>query len=152
MNQAITVDAAAKPAMNPVYRKRLLMHRVGIALSVAAMALGLTVLVWILITLIIKGFGALSIDMFTNTTPAPGSEGGGLINAIVGSGLMVGLATLVSTPIGIFAGIYLAEYGEENKLAQVTRFVTDIMLSAPSIVIGLFVYALYVAHVKHFSG
>src|SRR5687768_13315771 len=99
MNQAITVDAAAKPAMNPVYRKRLLMHRVGIALSVAAMALGLTVLVWILITLIIKGFGALSIDMFTNTTPAPGSEGGGLINAIVGSGLMVGLATLVSTPI-----------------------------------------------------
>ena len=152
VSQTSPVDVMAKAAQNPVYRKRLLTHRIGIALSVAAMALGLTVLVWILITLIVKGFGALSIDLFTNTTPAPGSEGGGLINAIVGSGLMVGLATLVSTPIGILAGIYLAEYGEENKLAQLTRFVTDIMLSAPSIVIGLFVYALYVAQVKHFSG
>ena len=152
LSQVSTHDVPAKPAMNPVYRKRLLMHRIGIALSVAAMALGLAVLVWILFTLVIKGFGALSIDLFTQTTPAPGSEGGGLINAIVGSALMVGLATVVSTPIGILAGIYLAEYGEENKFAQVTRFVTDIMLSAPSIVIGLFVYALYVAHVKHFSG
>jgi phosphate transport system permease protein len=90
--------------------------------------------------------------MFTATTPAPGSEGGGLMNAIFGSLMMVGMSTLVSTPIGILAGIYLAEYGEENKVAQVTRFVTDIMLSAPSIVIGLFVYAMYVANVKHFSG
>lgn len=140
------------PVINPVYRKRLLSHRIGIALSVAAMSVGLIVLIWILATLLFKGFGALSIDMFTQTTPAPGSEGGGLINAIVGSLMLVGLATLVSTPIGILAGIYLAEYGEENKLASITRFVTDIMLSAPSIVIGLFVYALYVANVKHFSG
>ena len=141
-----------KAAMNPVYRKRLLMHRVGISLSVLAMSIGLIALAWILATLLIKGFGALSINMFTQTTPAPGSEGGGLINAIFGSFLIVSLSTLISTPIGILAGIYLAEYGEENKMAQVTRFVTDIMLSAPSIVIGLFVYALYVANVKHFSG
>jgi phosphate transport system permease protein len=138
--------------MNPVYRKRLWAHRFGIALSVMAMAIGLFFLMWILITLLIKGIDALSIGMLTETTPAPGSDGGGLMNAIVGSLLMVGAATAVSTPIGILAGIYLAEYGEESWLAQITRFVTDIMLSAPSIVIGLFVYAIYVANVKHFSG
>jgi phosphate transport system permease protein len=138
---------------NPVYRKRLRMHRIGIALSVAAMSIGLLFLLWILSTLLIKGFGALSFEMFTYDTPAPGSDaGGGLRNAITGSLMMVGLSTCISTPIGILAGIYLAEYGERNWFAQVTRFVTDIMLSAPSIVIGLFVYALYVAHVKHFSG
>ncbi|MES2130176.1 MAG: phosphate ABC transporter permease PstA [Pseudomonadota bacterium] len=137
---------------NPVYRKRLIVHRIGIALSVFAMAIGLAFLAWILVTLLIKGFGALSLNMFTQTTPAPGSDGGGLLNAIVGSLLMVGVATLVSTPVGILAGVYLAEYGEENRFAQVTRFVTDIMLSAPSIVIGLFVYALYVKNVGHFSG
>ncbi|HEV2612967.1 MAG TPA: phosphate ABC transporter permease PstA [Noviherbaspirillum sp.] len=138
--------------MNPVYRKRLWKHRVGIALSFFAMAVGLFFLMWILFTLLSKGFGALSLSMFTETTPAPGNEGGGLMNAIVGSLMMVGAATLVSTPIGILAGIYLAEYGEESWLAQFTRFITDIMLSAPSIVIGLFVYAIYVANVKHFSG
>lgn len=138
--------------MNPVYRKRLLTHRIGIALSVAAMSVGLLVLAWILITLAVKGFGALSVHMFTQTTPAPGSEGGGLANAIVGSLMIVGLATVISTPIGILAGIYLAEYGEENKVAAVTRFVTDIMLSAPSIVIGMFVWAMYVATAKHYSG
>jgi phosphate transport system permease protein len=136
---------------NPVYRKRLLAHRVGIVLSVIAMAIGLAFLAWILSTLLINGFGALSGSMFTADTPAPGSAGG-LRNAIVGSLLMVGLSTLISTPVGILAGIYLAEYGEGNKFAQVTRFVTDIMLSAPSIVIGLFVYAIYVANVQHFSG
>ena len=138
--------------MNPVYRKRLWTHRIGIALSVAAMSVGVIVLLWILATLLIHGFAALTPAMFTQSTPAPGTEGGGLLNAIVGSLLMVFLSTLVSTPIGILAGIYLAEYGEENKVAQLTRFVTDIMLSAPSIVIGLFVYALYVANVKHFAG
>ena len=137
---------------NPVYRKRLLAHRIGIVLSVGAMAIGLAMLAWILWTLLANGFGALSLNMFTGDTPAPGSEGGGLRNAIVGSLMMVGLSTLVSTPIGILAGIYLAEYGETNRFGQITRFVTDIMLSAPSIVIGLFVYALYVANVKHFSG
>jgi phosphate transport system permease protein len=138
--------------MNAVYRKRLWIHRIGITLSFLAMAIGIFFLMWILFTLIIKGFGALNVAMFTQTTPAPGSDGGGLINAIIGSLLMVGAATAISTPIGILAGIYLAEYGEESWFAQVTRFVTDIMLSAPSIVIGLFVYAIYVANVKHFSG
>ncbi|NEX61588.1 phosphate ABC transporter permease PstA [Noviherbaspirillum sp. 17J57-3] len=140
------------PPMNPVYRRRLWSHRIGIALSVAAMAVGLFFLLWILFTLLIKGVDAISLAMFRDTTPAPGSDGGGLLNAIVGSLMMVGAATAISTPVGILAGIYLAEYGEESWLAQVTRFVTDIMLSAPSIVIGLFVYAVYVANVKHFSG
>ncbi len=144
--------ASVNPSLNPVYRKRLRVHRVGIALSVAAMTVGLFFLLWILSTLLLKGFDALSVSVFTQTTPAPGSDGGGLINAIVGSLMLVGLATAISTPIGILAGIYLAEYGEENWFAQSTRFVTDIMLSAPSIVIGLFVYALYVANVNHFSG
>jgi phosphate transport system permease protein len=145
-------DSNAKPAVNPVYRRRMLMHRFGIALSVIAMSIGLIALLWILVTLVIKGLGGINIAMFTQTTPAPGSEGGGLLNAIVGSFMMVGLATVVSTPIGVLAGIYLAEYGEESWFAQTTRFVTDIMLSAPSIVIGLFVYAIYVANVQHFSG
>jgi phosphate transport system permease protein len=137
--------------MNPVYKRRLLGHRIGIALSVLAMAIGLGFLAWILFTLLVHGFGALSHTLFSLDTPAPGSEGG-IRNAIVGSLLMVGLSTAISTPVGILAGIYLAEYGQNSKFAAVTRFVTDIMLSAPSIVIGLFVYALYVAKVEHFSG
>jgi phosphate transport system permease protein len=137
--------------MNPVYRRRLRGHRIGIALSVLAMAIGLGFLAWILFTLLVNGFGALSHTLFSLDTPAPGSEGG-IRNAIVGSLLMVGFSTLVSTPIGILAGIYLAEYGQNNKFAAVTRFVTDIMLSAPSIVIGLFVSAVYVTKVQHFSG
>ena len=138
-------------AANPIYRRRLLGHRIGIALSVLAMAVGLGFLAWILGTLLINGFGALSASLFTLDTPAPGSEGG-IRNAIFGSLMMVGLSTAISTPIGILAGIYLAEYGQNNKFAAVTRFVTDIMLSAPSIVVGLFVYALWVARVQHFSG
>jgi phosphate transport system permease protein len=93
----------------------------------------------------------MSPALFTHDIPPPG-EAGGLRNAIVGTVLMVGLSTLVSTPVGVLAGVYLAEYGERNRFAQVTRFVTDIMLSAPSIVIGLFVYAIYVANVKHYAG
>ncbi len=137
---------------NPIYRQRLLKHRVGITLSILSMAFGITFLLWILAVLVINGLSAIDLAMFTQDTPAPVSDGGGLRNAIVGSVLMVGFATLVSTPVGILAGIYLAEYGLESKFAQATRFVTDIMLSAPSIVIGLFVYAIYVANVKHFSG
>ena len=135
-----------------LYRKRVRTNRIGLTLSMMAMALGLFVLLWILSVLFINGFAALDWNMFTQSTPAPGTEGGGLANAIVGSLLMVGFATLVSTPIGILAGVYLAEYGDQNKTAEVTRFVTDIMLSAPSIVLGLFVYAILVAQVKHFSG
>jgi phosphate transport system permease protein len=121
-------------------------------LSISAMAVGISALLWILAVLLINGFGAIDSDIFTHTTPAPGSDGGGLLNPIIGSLMMVGFATLISTPIGIFAGMYLAEYGEESRFAQTTRFVTDIMLSAPSIVIGLFIYAIYVANVRHFSG
>lgn len=135
-----------------LYRKRLLINRIGITLSMIAMALGLFVLLWILAVLFKNGFQALDFNMFFKSTPAPGSEGGGLANAIVGSLLMVGFATLVSTPIGILAGIYLAEFGDTGKTAEVTRFMTDIMLSAPSIVLGLFVYAILVAKVQHFSG
>ncbi len=139
-------------ADNPIYRRRLWQHRAGIALSVTAMIIGVAFLLWILAVLVINGLSAIHLDMFTKTTPAPGSEGGGLMNPIIGSLMMVTTATLISTPIGIFAGMYLAEYGQESKFAQITRFVTDIMLSAPSIVIGLFVYAIYVANVRHFSG
>ena len=135
-----------------LYRKRIWTNRIGIALSMLAMFLGLFVLLWILAVLFKNGFQALDLNMFFKSTPAPGSEGGGLANAIVGSMMLVGFATLVSTPIGILAGIYLAEYGDHSKTAEVTRFMTDIMLSAPSIVLGLFVYAILVAQVQHFSG
>ena len=135
-----------------LYRRRLLTNRIGIALSMMAMVLGLFVLLWILFVLFKNGFQALDWNLFFKPTPAPGSEGGGLANAIVGSLMMVGFATLVSTPIGILAGIYLAEFGDTSKTAEITRFMTDIMLSAPSIVLGLFVYAILVAQVKHFSG
>jgi phosphate transport system permease protein len=146
------MESKIEAARNPVYRRRLWMHRVGITLSSLAMAVGIFFLMWILFTLLIKGFSALDLAMFAESTPAPGSDGGGLMNAIVGSFMMVASATLISTPIGILAGIYLAEYGDKSWFGSVTRFVTDIMLSAPSIVIGLFVYAIYVFHVKHFSG
>jgi phosphate transport system permease protein len=135
-----------------LYKRRKAANAIGLSLSMAAMALGLTVLLWILFVLFKNGFAALDWNLFTQSTPAPGTEGGGLLNAIVGSLMMVGFAVLVSTPIGIFAGVYLAEYGDQSKTAEVTRFVTDIMLSAPSIVLGLFVYAILVAQVKHFSG
>ena len=152
-----TVQAGVKStdqaqAMNPVYRRRLMQHRMGMLFSFLAMGLGLFVLAWILLTLVFKGVAALNLGLLTENTPGPGDAGGGLLNPIVGSLLMVGISTIISTPIGILAGVYLAEYGEESKLAQVTRFVTDIMLSAPSIVIGLFIYAIYVANVNHFSG
>jgi phosphate transport system permease protein len=137
---------------NNLYRRRLMSNRIGITLSMLAMVLGISVLLWILFVLFKNGFQALDWNIFFKSTPAPGSEGGGLANAIVGSLMMVGFATLVSTPIGILAGIYLAEFGETSKTAEITRFMTDIMLSAPSIVLGLFVYAILVAQVKHFSG
>ncbi|MEY3971484.1 MAG: Phosphate transport system permease protein PstA [Pseudomonadota bacterium] len=135
-----------------LYRKRKFTNQIGLTLSMLAMGLGLFVLLWILFVLFKNGFSALDLNMFTQSTPAPGTEGGGLLNAIVGSLLLVGFTALFSTPIGIFAGVYLAEYGDSSKIAEITRFVTDIMLSAPSIVLGLFVYAIIVAQVGHFSG
>lgn len=135
-----------------LYRRRRLGNWLGLAVSAAAMAIGLTALLWILWTLFRQGLSAFGADFFLESTPAPGTPGGGMANAIVGSLLMVGVATFVATPIGILAGIYLAEFGTRSKFAAVTRFVTDIMLSAPSIVIGLFVFAIAVATVGHFSG
>ena len=135
-----------------LYAKRRRSNAIGLTLSLGAMALGLFVLLWILSVLLSNGFAALDWNMFTQSTPAPGSDGGGLANAIVGSLLMVGFTVLVSTPIGVLAGVYLAEYSEQSRVAELTRFVTDIMLSAPSIVLGLFVYAIAVATVGNFSG
>ncbi|MFM8461389.1 MAG: phosphate ABC transporter permease PstA [Polynucleobacter victoriensis] len=135
-----------------IYNKRKRSNWIGLTLSMGAMLLGMVFLLWILSVLFIKGFSAIDLNMFTQSTPAPGSEGGGLANAIVGSLLIVASCTLISTPIGVMAGIYLSEYGAKSKIASITRFVNDIMLSAPSIVIGLFIYAVLVAQVKHFSG
>jgi phosphate transport system permease protein len=139
--------------MNPsLYRKRQLANRVGLTLSMGAMALGLAVLLWILAVLFYNGLSGVDLNLFTQDTPAPGTEGGGLRNAIVGSLMMLTLTVLVATPVGILAGVYLAEYGDSSRTAELTRFVTDIMLSAPSIVLGLFVYAIAVATVGNFSG
>lgn len=135
-----------------LYRSRQRANLVGLTLSMFAMFLGLAALLWILFVLFSNGFAALDITLFTNDTPAPGSEGGGIRNAIVGSLMIVGLSVLISTPLGVLAGIYLTEYGDTSKTAEFTRNVTDIMLSAPSIVLGLFVYAIAVAPVGHFSG
>ncbi|OSZ65979.1 phosphate ABC transporter permease PstA [Hydrogenophaga sp. IBVHS2] len=135
-----------------LYARRRRANWIGLTLSMSAMALGLFVLLWILWVLFSNGIAGLDSNIFTADTPAPGSEGGGLRNALLGSLMIVGLSVLVSTPVGVLAGVYLAEYGDTSKTAEVTRFVTDIMLSAPSIVLGLFVYAIAVATVGNFSG
>ncbi|WP_321843247.1 phosphate ABC transporter permease PstA [Paraburkholderia bannensis] len=132
--------------------RRRVTNAIALTMSLAAMAFGLLWLVWILYTTLSLGIGGLSVELFTQSTPPPNTDGGGLANAIVGSLLLVGIATAVGTPIGILAGVYLAEYGQKGLLASVTRFINDILLSAPSIVVGLFVYALVVAKMGHFSG
>jgi phosphate transport system permease protein len=134
-----------------MFEKRRKVNQMAIALSMGAMAFGLVWLVWILWDTIILGIGGLTTATFTEMTPAP-NDAGGLANAMYGSFLMVGLATLIGTPIGVLAGIYLAEYSPKSNLSNLTRFVNEILLSAPSIVIGLFVYNLVVATSKTFSG
>jgi phosphate transport system permease protein len=121
------------------------------SLSILATALGLGWLVWILGTLLWEGFSGLSLAVFTEMTPPPGS-GGGLLNPIVGSLMMTGIAVLIGTPLGILAGTYMAEYGRHDKLTSIVRFINDVLLSAPSIVIGLFIYEVLVAPMGHFSG
>ena len=138
-------------AATKLYHRRLRVNRFNLFMSMTTMAFGLAFLLWILAVLFGKGIGALGPTIFMQTTPPPGSAGG-LANAIVGSVLIVGVATLVATPIGILAGIYLAEYGRDGWVARLTRFMNDILLSAPSIVLGLFVYTVYVMEVGHFSG
>jgi phosphate transport system permease protein len=134
-----------------IYRKRLFINRLALILAIAAMAIGMLFLAWILYVLLSRGLGGLNLSIFTQMTPPPGSDGG-LANAIFGSFLMVGFAALIATPIGILAGVYLAEYGNRGWVGPTTRFINDILLSAPSIVVGLFIYTVYVANVKHFSG
>jgi phosphate transport system permease protein len=148
-NEIMTGFSNMDPA---IYAKRKRANTIGLVLSMSAMVIGLAFLLWILAILMFKGFSALSLSLFTQSTPAPGSEGGGLANAIVGSLMIVLSCTLFSTPIGVLAGVYLSEYGDRSRFAAITRFVNDIMLSAPSIVIGLFVYSLVVVTTKHFSG
>lgn len=137
--------------MISIYTRRRIINAINLTGSVLAMAFGLFGLFWILLTLFEKGLGGISLAIFTQMTPAPG-DNGGLLNAIAGSFVMVTLATVIGTPAGIMAGTYLAEFGQRGWLAPATRFVNDILLSAPSIVIGLFVYTVYVAKAGHFSG
>ncbi len=137
---------------NPLYRARKRRNALMLAVSAMALAVGLLWLVWILATLLYEGGTALlRLSLYHQMTPPPGADGG-LANAIVGSLVMVAAGTLLGTPIGILAGTYLAEYGRSGWLATGTRFLNDVLLSAPSIVIGLFVYSIYVAQVGHFSG
>ena len=133
-----------------LHKKRKVINKIALALSLAAMSFGLFWLAWILITILHLGISGLSLAVFTQMTPPPGSADG-LANAIFGSFVMVGLATLIGTPIGILAGVYLAEYGRITLLGHVTRFINDILLSAPSIVIGLFIYAALVVPMGKFS-
>jgi len=134
-----------------LYTRRRIVNAIGLAISMLAMAFGLFWLCWILWTLLEHGLPALTPVVFAQMTPPPGSSGG-LLNAIAGSLMMTLVGTLIGTPIGILAGTYLAEFGQRGWLAPITRFINDILLSAPSIVIGLFVYEVYVVKVGHFAG
>lgn len=144
--------AALDPGRLAMHRRRKIVNVVALALSLAAMAFGIFWLIWILYETVRLGVGGLALQVFTESTPPPLAETGGLANAIVGSMIMVGLATALGTPIGVLCGIYIAEYGQRNWLGRVTHFINDILLSAPSIVIGLFIYAVVVAKTKTFSG
>ena len=153
------MSAALESARDPRQRARLALHArrklvnvVALTLALAAMSFGIFWLIWILIETFRLGIGGLSLSLFTQMTPPPQADTGGLANAIFGSLAMVTLATLLGTPIGILAGIYLAEYGQKGWLGSTTRFINDILLSAPSIVIGLFIYSVVVARTHTFSG
>ncbi len=139
------------PRQMALHRKRKLVNLIALTLSLAAMGFGLFWLIWILFETVRLGIGGLTLQVFTQSTPPPMAETGGLANAIVGSGIMVLLATAVGTPIGVLCGIYLAEYGQRSWLGATTQFINDILLSAPSIVIGLFIYAVVVAQARTFS-
>ncbi|MEO3713529.1 MULTISPECIES: phosphate ABC transporter permease PstA [Roseateles] len=150
------MNTSVAPAMDPRrlrhHARRKRTNAIALTLSLAAMAFGVFWLIWILFETVRLGLGGLNWATFTEMTPPPQAEVGGLANAIFGSITMVGLATLLGTPIGIMAGVYLAEYGQKTRLGSSVRFINDILLSAPSIVIGLFVYAVVVSRMKTFSG
>ena len=145
-------SAIANDRRLALHLKRKRINILALSLSLSAMAFGLFWLIWILFNTIVLGVSGMSIAIFTEMTPAPNVVGGGLANAIYGSLMMVGLATLLGTPLGVLAGVYLGEYGQRTVLGEMTRFVNDILLSAPSIVIGLFIYAIVVAKMKTFTG
>jgi phosphate transport system permease protein len=136
--------------MASVYARRRMMNATAMTVAVAATVLGLVWLASILWTVLRGGIGAIDLDLFTKMTPPPGSDGG-LLNAIYGSVVMTGIATLVGTPVGVLAGTYLAEFGRSSRFASAVRFVNDILLSAPSIIIGLFIYTVMVLRMQHFS-
>ena len=148
MSSLATMD----PRRMALHQRRKLINAVALGLALGAMAFGLFWLIWILVETVRLGMGGLGLSVFTESTPPPQAEIGGLANAIVGTLIMVSLATLLGTPIGVMAGIYLAEYGKRGWLGAVTGFINDILLSAPSIVIGLFIYSAVVATTKTFSG
>ena len=137
--------------MSNLYAVRRFKNKLALTISLLAMGFGLFWLIWILFTTVKLGMSGLSLSLFTQMTPPPGSDEGGLANAIFGSLVVVTMAVLIGTPIGLFAGIYLAEFGKTNWLGKTTRFVNDLLLSAPSIIIGLFVYEVYVAPMGKFS-
>ena len=139
------------PAKLALHRSRKRVNAIALVLSLGAMAFGVFWLMWILFETFRLGLGGIALSVFTEMTPPPQAEGGGLANAVFGSAVMVALATLVGTPVGVLAGIYLAEYGQKTWLGSVVRFINDILLSAPSIVIGLFIYAVVVAPMHGFS-
>ena len=145
------VSAVSGPRM-AMHMRRKRVNVIALTLAFGAMAFGVFWLVWILFATVRLGADGLSLALFTQPQPGPNSEGGGLSNAIVGSLEMIVVATLLGTPIGVFSGIYLAEYGQKGWLGSTTRFINDILLSAPSIVIGLFIYALVVVPMHGFSG
>ncbi len=149
-----SADAASRLQASRIalHRRRKIVNAIALTLAMGAMAFGLFWLIWILIETVRLGVGGITLSLFTQMTPSPQAETGGLANAIFGSLVMVTLATFVGTPIGVLAGIYLAEYGQKTWLGSLTRFINDILLSAPSIVIGLFIYTAVVATTKSFSG
>jgi phosphate transport system permease protein len=148
----VALASAAEAARRRLHARRKRTNVVALTLALAAMAFGIFWLVWILVETVRLGVDGMSVSLFTEMTPPPQAETGGLANAIFGSLAMVTLATLVGTPIGILAGIYLGEYGQRSWLGGATRFINDILLSAPSIVIGLFIYTVVVAPSRGFSG
>ena len=148
----MTAMSAAEASRLAHHKRRKTVNALALTLSLGAMAFGLFWLLWILIETLRLGIGGLTLTLFTEMTPPPQAEIGGLANAIFGSLMMVSLATAIGTPIGVMAGIYLAEYGQKTWLGSSTRFINDILLSAPSIIIGLFIYAVVVAPMKGFSG
>ena len=149
---AVATADAAEIARRRLHVRRKRRNVVALTLALAAMAFGIFWLVWILVETVRLGIGGMSLALFTEMTPPPQADTGGLANAIFGSLAMVTMATLVGTPVGVLAGIYLAEYGQRGWLGHTTRFINDILLSAPSIVIGLFIYSVVVARAKSFSG